>query len=150
MYYFIPAAVFRCGNEYAVFFLFLPSLSLHSCFLPWDLLPSFGSNVQFLNVVGWCNLSTSNIPYVSVLLDIHLKFSWSHFCTLSFFAVFSDIVVFLTKLLFDFFTFFQRKTSPMLTCFLPPPPSTLSLFPTHRRRWENVMLTWLLVGELGL
>lgn len=47
-------------------------------------------------------------------------------CSKLFFAVFSDIAVFLTKLHFDFFTFFQRKTSPMLRCFLPLPACLFS------------------------
>lgn len=56
-----------------------------------------------------------------------LTFIWSFlgfsFVLLSFFAVFSDISVFLTKLHFDFFTFFvkERLLSPVLRCFLPLP-----------------------------
>lgn len=96
-------------------------LSLHSCFYPEIFCQVLVLRYSFLNV-SWRSLSTSNIHDVSVLLDIHLKFYWFQFCTLSFFAVFSDISVFLTKLHFDFFTFFfQRKTSPVLRCFLPLP-----------------------------
>lgn len=53
----------KCGNEYAVFFLFLPPLSVTSLlFLSWDLLPSFGSKVQFFK----CELTQSQ----------HFKHSW--------------------------------------------------------------------------
>ena len=81
-----------------------------------------------------------------MLLDIQLKFAWSQFCTSRVFAVFSGISLFLTKLCI--LTTFSSKKSPMPRYFLPL--STPLPFFTHRRRWENVTLARLLVGELGL
>lgn len=141
----------KCGNEYAVFFLFLPPLSVTSLlFLSWDLLPSFGSKVQFFKCEltqsqhfkhSWCQCAawrSSEVLLVSVLYS-------KLFCSLfRYFCLFDQTAFWFLHV------FFSKKDFSRAEMFPPPPPSTLSLFSTHRCRWENVMLAWLLVGELGL
>lgn len=57
-----------------------------------------------------------------MLLDIQLKFSWSQFCTFSFFpSLFRYFCLFDQLCILFSSHFLQRKPSPMSRCFLPLP-----------------------------